>query len=336
MTEKICGVVVTYNRKKLLIDCLDSLKEQIMPLQGIYIIDNASIDNTPKLLLTNGYIKELPPEEQDSPWEKEFEIINLLNNEPIKIHYVRMHKNIGGAGGFYEGIKRGYKKGYDWLWLMDDDGIPHQKALKAFFIKDIDPNFIYGSSAVFQDLNGITKLCWPILNSERGLITIHDDMKNIMKVHSIPFLGFFINKEAIKKAGFPDKNFFISGDDVNYCQMLKKAGLKIFLIKNSLLFHSEPPNLILKILNKKILYLKLPPWKRYYDTRNRILTALAYYGILDNILKMIPGILLRWSISLLKEEDKFNQSKAYFYGIIHGFMGKKGILWEPGALDTKK
>ncbi len=47
----------------------------------------------------------------------------------IEIHYIRMDKNTGGAGGFHEGIKRGYKAGYDWLWLMDDDTIPSSEAL---------------------------------------------------------------------------------------------------------------------------------------------------------------------------------------------------------------
>ena len=40
----VCAIVVTFNRKELLIDCLDSLREQTRPLDAIYIIDNASTD----------------------------------------------------------------------------------------------------------------------------------------------------------------------------------------------------------------------------------------------------------------------------------------------------
>jgi len=47
------------------------------PVQGIYLIDNASTDGTPKLLLERGYIKELPPENLTEPWEKEFKIKKL-------------------------------------------------------------------------------------------------------------------------------------------------------------------------------------------------------------------------------------------------------------------
>jgi rhamnopyranosyl-N-acetylglucosaminyl-diphospho-decaprenol beta-1,3/1,4-galactofuranosyltransferase len=125
MSDSVCAVVVTYNRKNLLIECLEALRKQTRPIQGIYLIDNASTDGTPELLLEKGYISELPPENLKEPWEKEFIIQNLTNGEEIKLHYVRMHENTGGAGGFYEGVKRGYERGYDWLWLMDDDNSFH-------------------------------------------------------------------------------------------------------------------------------------------------------------------------------------------------------------------
>ncbi|MGC9001313.1 MAG: hypothetical protein ACP5J2_10155, partial [Caldisericum sp.] len=63
------------------------------------------------------------------PWEKEFEIKNLTDGNPIRLHYVRMHENTGGAGGFHEGVKRAYERGYDWLWLMDDNTIPTNEVL---------------------------------------------------------------------------------------------------------------------------------------------------------------------------------------------------------------
>jgi len=127
--DTVCAVVVTYNRKNLLLECLDALRKQTRPIQGIYLIDNASTDGTHELLLKEGYIKELPPENLVEPWEKEFEIKNLTDGQPIKLHYVRMHENTGGAGGFHEGVKRAYEKGYDWLWLMDD-AEPKEDALE--------------------------------------------------------------------------------------------------------------------------------------------------------------------------------------------------------------
>lgn len=49
--DTVCAVVVTYNRKGLLIECLEALRRQTRPLQAIYLIDNASTDGTPEFLL---------------------------------------------------------------------------------------------------------------------------------------------------------------------------------------------------------------------------------------------------------------------------------------------
>jgi len=101
MKDSVCAVVVTYNRRNLLIECLSALLKQTFPLQGIYLIDNASTDGTPELLLEKGYIYELPPPNLKDPWEKEFIIQNHTDSGSIKLHYVRMPKNTGSSGGFY-------------------------------------------------------------------------------------------------------------------------------------------------------------------------------------------------------------------------------------------
>ena len=60
MKERIAAIVVTYNRKNSLINCLEAILKQSHPVDIIYIIDNHSIDGTPELLLERQYIKELP------------------------------------------------------------------------------------------------------------------------------------------------------------------------------------------------------------------------------------------------------------------------------------
>lgn len=44
--KSICAVVVTFNRKRLLLNCLDALKVQTRQLSHIVVIDNASTDGT--------------------------------------------------------------------------------------------------------------------------------------------------------------------------------------------------------------------------------------------------------------------------------------------------
>jgi len=53
----VCAVVVTFNRKNLLLECLESLRKQSISLDSIYVIDNASSDGTGELLLEMGILE---------------------------------------------------------------------------------------------------------------------------------------------------------------------------------------------------------------------------------------------------------------------------------------
>lgn len=88
-------------------------------------IDNASTDETPALFASDA----------------EFD-------DPL-IHYIRLAKNLGGAGGFKEGMRRAAEAGNDWCWIMDDDVIPEQDALQGLLdahsylaSKDIAPSYL--------------------------------------------------------------------------------------------------------------------------------------------------------------------------------------------------
>ncbi len=263
MNESVCAVVVTYNRKELLIECLEALRKQTKPIQGIYLIDNASTDNTPELLLEKGYIGELPPKDLREPWEKEFEIENLTDGQPIKFHYVRMHENTGGAGGFYEGVKRGYEKGYDWLWLMDDDTIANEEAIE---------NLIEKTHLLEKRKIGFmcSKVLWidktpHIMNipSIKPLVNylpfnIYEE-KNVLLIESASFVSLLINKGIIKEIGLPIKEFFIWADDVEYTLRITRKGFLGLYVKDSIVVHKTRTN-----YSADGVY----DWRFYYNVRN--------------------------------------------------------------------
>ena len=55
--KSICAVVVTYNRKKLLLRCLQALEQQSYLLDHIVIVNNASTDGTVDFLEKQGYLE---------------------------------------------------------------------------------------------------------------------------------------------------------------------------------------------------------------------------------------------------------------------------------------
>jgi len=341
--SRVCAVVVSYNRKDLLIECLEALLKQTRPVEGIYIIDNASTDGTPGILKESGYITEIPPDNLKEPWEKEFEVENLVDKNKVKIYYVRMDKNTGGAGGFYEGVKRGYERGYDWLWLMDDDAEPKFDALEKLF-QYADSNYLVLSNLKIG-LNGLPQYNhtgWKNIYSFNkkviNVINKEDLNREIIEIDHSSFVGFFLSKRAIEIVGFPNKNFFIHYDDVDYSFRIRKFG-KILLVTNSLIKHKDEFKKILK--NKKILLIKSSQtipysslWIRYYSVRNLIYLKKEYASL---FVAVIVGLRILSRLCcgiILRDDRKYRRIKFYFSAIIDGILGifdndkPKKILYE--------
>jgi len=253
---KIAAVVVTYNRKKLLIECLEALRRQTRPLDAIYIIDNASTDGTPQLLQEQGYIKT-----QESEMTK---IENLHDGRLIKVVYVRMKENVGGAGGFHEGVKRAYNDGHDWIWLMDDDVEPEDDALKILLkvgeeIKEEKSALVparYFNGSFFNLETKKFDFKNPFKYFTYDIVTEDDLKEKYFQVSGISFEGPLIKRDAIEKIGFPDKDFFIIADDTDYAIRLQKYG-PLYMVSNAHMI-------------KKIVTSEKINWKTYYHIRNII------------------------------------------------------------------
>jgi len=330
MSETVCAVVVTYNRKELLLECLEALRKQTRPLDAIYLIDNASTDNTPELLKEKGYIQELPPKELDNPWEKEFEMRNSTDGQNIKLYYVRMHENTGSSGGFYEGVKRAYEKGYDWLWLMDDDAEPKKDALEklaVYFNKEnisaLACNVIFPSGEICYIHRGYIDLrkIYPLIQKplEKGKYK-----KLVEEIDIASFVGILVNRKVIEKIGYPKKEFFIHHDDVEYCIRLRKLG-KILLIPDSIIIHKEVakkgiPKIFLDRKSLRVSYNKF--WLTYYGRRNLVwlgkkysTSKLNFYlGMLKTLIRSVIGV-------ILFDDNKLKRIKLIVSAYIDGLKG---------------
>lgn len=226
--NNICSITVTYNRRELLRKNICLLLKQTVQLSKIYIIDNCSTDGTYE------YIKDL-----------------IDNNAKIK--YIRLNENLGGSGGFYEGIKHACGEKHNFLWGMDDDAFPETNALEELITayKEID------------------KECCLWSNCHKEMFD-----NNIKKVSYWMFVGFFMPISIVEKVGLPRKDFFIYHDDTEYSYRIIKKGFDIYKIKKSIIDHKDMSNR--DVYNKNILGLniqlaKMDDWRIYYLIRNGIL-----------------------------------------------------------------
>lgn len=208
--NNIAAIVVTYNRKALLKECVEKLQAQTQPLD-ILIIDNASTDGTSE----------------------------LFDKCEDNLHYYNTGSNLGGAGGFNYGIKKAYNLGYDYFWIMDDDTLPYPNALfELFSKKDAIGQFGFLSS-VAEWTDGT--LC--NMNIQRTGINSKNINYNdtINTVIMATFVSFFLSRKIVEEIGLPIKEFVIWSDDLEYSRRISRK-YPCYLITTSKVLHKMASN----------------------------------------------------------------------------------------------
>ena len=119
VNKSVCVVLVTYNRKDLLINLLKAIYRQSVPVQAIVIVDNKSTDGTVECLINNRVITNAEDLQ-----------ISRSNWNNIEIYYYRNNKNTGGSGGFEKAFNIANDLNYDYIWAMDDDVEPEHDCLE--------------------------------------------------------------------------------------------------------------------------------------------------------------------------------------------------------------
>ena len=298
--QKVVAIVVTYNRKHFLQQCLRTLLDQTQPCD-IVIVDNASSDGTQSMLKASCFL--------DHP----------------RIHYLRIEENIGGAGGFQRGLFFAMSKKWWWFWLMDDDALPDSNALENLLKYATNSQNVYGSVAFDQNNGcGQTTLSWPVLLLRNGERTTQiASLSDVEAVDSIPFLGFFIHRNLIERIGLPDADFFINSDDLEYSLRAQNFGAKLLLIKSSRIQHPIAKIITFQFGKFRLVYRVLPTWKMYYEVRNKITIGKRYFGW-QVWTKTIPGLILRAALSLLVEGRRYQVLMMYGLGMRDGITGRVG------------
>ena len=255
---KICAIVVTFNRINFLERCLGALLSQIIPLDKIIVVDNCSTDNTIQVL-----------KDRWLPLHKKIELVSLK-------------ENLGGAGGFYTGMSKGVEeKIFDYFWLMDDDGFPSKNCLEQL-LPYAHNNRVVGPVVATDSCDDM--LCFPVRipGTVRILTTLtefQEQFKNIVTDMLLPFNGTLIPSNIIKIIGFPRKEYFIWGDEIEYSLRIKKYKFEIATIPDAVFHHPRFSNAGTPMLFGKLRFNNpSQDLKLYCLVRNASKTYLDYKG----------------------------------------------------------
>lgn len=212
--RKVAAVVVTYNRKELLLENIDCLLAQKPNVPDILIVDNHSTDGTAEVL---------------APYL-----------ERGQIRYYDTGSNLGGAGGFQYGIREAVRNGYDDLWIMDDDCMPRADALRALVgaAERLKGNYGFLSSKTLWKDGSLCKM-----NVQRRSLAqnIRDFSAELIPAILASFVSLFVKAETVREVGLPIKEFFIWVDDWEYTRRISMK-YPCFVVTDSVVTHKSALN----------------------------------------------------------------------------------------------
>ena len=213
---KVAAVVVTYNRKGLLLECIEHLCAQtVRPLLDVLVIDNASTDGTEEALA------------------------ELIADGSIT--YVNTGANLGGAGGFNYGMREAVERGYDYVWVMDDDCMPEPDALEELLVHAdaLDGNYGWLSSKVLWKDGSICTM-----NVQRQNLTenITDFSGDLVPADLASFVSLFTPAKVIREFGLPIADFFLWTDDWEFTRRISRK-LPCYVVPSSVVIHKSAQNM---------------------------------------------------------------------------------------------
>lgn len=238
--SKVTAVVVTFDRDDLLRRCLEHVNSQSHSLSHVVVVDNAVSNATSKIV-------------------KEFDFI-----------YAKGSPALGGAGGYELGMKLALDLGSNFVWLLDDDGYPDWDCLE-----------IQIQASVKNSLSVSSPLCVDVLNNSQTSNPYILGLKKVTRADRVSsvqirsgaiqlFNGALLDRFAIEKIGYPNRDLFIRGDELDYYYRIKRANLSNALVTRARYFHpssaSEYPNSRTSLLG---VIIPTDEKKKYYQFRNQ-------------------------------------------------------------------
>ena len=284
--EKIIAVLLTHNRKDLLLEGLKGLSSQTYPIEKIIIVDSVSTDGTYELLKDKGIIDRLD------------------------IRYIRLKENKGPSGGFAQGIKFALEEDPEWIWILDDDISPKEDCLES----------LLSFREISQCIAPYRDKTVPFFNPAIGVVShskslSFDSEKDFIFTNTCCFEGMLLDKDLIKKIGLPDERFFQVYGDTIY-GFVASLHTNIVHVKKAVIHRLLP---LKKPLTSRRVFLLV---RNHFLVKE----YLKKYDLLRPSFfnSIFVLIILHYSIIMPFKALSISMPFAVFKGILHGLRGKFG------------
>jgi len=215
---KISLIIVNYNGRDLITNCLKGLEDQSFKNFEIIIIDNGSIDGSLN------------------------EIKKYLDRSSIApfIKLISLNENAGFAGGNLEGLKHACG---EYIALLNNDAEPDGRWLEELVkAMDNDPKvgicasklIVYGTDLIDSAGDAFSTSLKGFKRGEGEGIFLYNKMENIFGACAGAAL---YRRKMIEEIGFFDEEFFLIHEDTDLNFRAQLHGWKVLYVPTALVYH---------------------------------------------------------------------------------------------------
>ncbi len=233
-------VIVNWNKRRHVINLLDSLRSIEYDNYSIVIVDNASTDDS--VTAIRGH--ELP-------------VVLLENRE-----------NLGGTGGFNAGMNHAIGHlSQEYIWLLDNDAevLPGTLGALVTLMEGDKTIGLAGSCIMSPEDHGLIVEAGAFVGWRSGTSDPHlryhriDSCQGarVIDVDSVAACSALVRAEVVRRVGVMDERFFLHWDDIDYSIRVRDAGFRVVASLDAPAFHGAEKG--------------YSPITLYYDFRNALL-----------------------------------------------------------------
>jgi len=284
---RVAIVILSFNTKKLLQQCLESIYRAIEANNNNYIVEIIVVDNGS----TDGSVEIIKNAK------------SKIKNENLKLKIILNKENLGFARGNNKGIHSAIKAGADYVMVLNSDVVVDKNFLNALMesfqinkkIGVAGPKIYFAPGYEFyrdrykKEERG--KVIWSaggiidwdnVIASNRGVDEVDRGQYN--KAKEVDFIsGCCLVAPSLvwEKVDFFDERYFLYYEDADFCQKVKKIGLKVVCAPKSFIWH--------KVSSSSQIGGDL---QDYFITRNRLLFGIKWAPLRAKLALVKEGIKL--------------------------------------------
>lgn len=244
-------VICNYNKREYVVNCIQSVLESDMEKYKIYVVDNASEDDSVSVIQER-FAEHISPAEAKNPG-----IVLLQNKE-----------NMGGSGGFNRGIRAALDAGHPYIMCLDNDVLVDEAAVRTLYEymerhKDVG---MLGSRVYHMEEPDYIQQFGLNIDFEHYIVetigaNVYEDgtLPELVECDTVATCSVMVRAEAVQKAGVMPEDNFIYWDDMEWGYRIKCAGYRVAAYGASKVLHTKGAG----NRNNAVFI-------NYYNVRNRI------------------------------------------------------------------